>query len=757
MPEPAPGGSLLGSLPAGLVERVPRRPAEPPIRAGRPAGEVAADVDRRAAALAARGVAGEVVALVAGAPADWTVTLLALLAAGASPLLVAADAPAPEVRRLLDLAGGGRALEPGPESSLAGHPVARPGRRQAVLVPTSGSTGRPTLVGRSESSLLREGERYRLACGLDGADRVLLPLPLSHAYGLAWAVAALVAGAELVPLPATALGAVERELARGPAVLALVPTLARLLASRRLRRGSVVGSPPPRIAMVGAGPVDDRLEAEFHRAFGCRTARNYGSTETGTLFAGLPGPDGLPPLCVGRALSGIGYRVVGEDGAECPPGRTGALQVLVDGGTDWHATHDLACATPDGLVTILGRRSAAIRRGGRWVAPLEVEAVLRELPGVRDVRVGARGGRYEGEDLLVAEVERAAGGPDRDAVLAFARQRLAGYKVPDEVVLAHRIRRTGAGKATARPRYRLAGADAVAAAARAYKVAELLFALRDLGVLERLDGTADADAIAARLGLSAPALAWALEVAAGLGVLGQDPPAAAGDPEPYLALEARLSRGLAGRERIAAVLRDGRGLRHQAADGELTEAYQAAMNGPQTAGRTRLGLALARPPAGARILEVSAGPGRYLSAVLGRDPAATGDLVQLGPYAGPISPAVAGAVAAGRVRCPEDPAADYDLCVVANGVHGPHPGDDLRWLLDRLAPAGRLLVDDVFLPDGGGPGTELGLDWLTHGGLSWPTARALAAGIGEAGGTVLRDTPVGASACHLVLAAEDRP
>jgi hypothetical protein len=343
-------------------------------------------------------------------------------------------------------------------------------------------------------------------------------------------------------------------------------------------------------------------------------------------------------------------------------------------------------------------------------------------------------------------------------VLAFARQRLAGYKVPDEVVLAHRIRRTGAGKATARPRYQLAGADVVAAAARAYKVAELLFALRDLGVLERLDGTADADAIAARLGLSAPALAWALDVAAGLGVLGQDPPAAAGDPEPYLALEARLSRGLAGRERIAAVLRDGRAAaRNRVADAELTEAYQAAMNGPQTAGRTGLGLALARPPAGVRILEVSAGPGRYLSAVLGRDPAATGDLLQLGPHAGAISPTVADAVAAGRVRCPEDPGTDYDLCVVANGVHGPHPGDDLPWLLDRLAPGGRLLVDDVFLPEGGGPGTELGLDWLTHGGVCWPTARALADGIGEAGGVVLRDARVGESPCHLVLAAEDRP
>ena len=51
-------------------------------------------------------------------------------------------------------------------------------------------------------------------------------------------------------------------------------------------------------------------------------------------------------------------------------------------------------------MTVLGRRHGAVRKGGRWVAPAEVESVLREHPQVRDVHVRARRGRFADEDSL---------------------------------------------------------------------------------------------------------------------------------------------------------------------------------------------------------------------------------------------------------------------------------------------------------------------------------------------------------------------
>ncbi|GII66814.1 hypothetical protein Skr01_68990 [Sphaerisporangium krabiense] len=721
---------------AGLV-----RSGDPDRRVvnGLTAAQVDKEVRRRADELRALRVAGPV-ALRAPNGADWLVEFLALLEAGANPLLVSEDAPDQELARLLGLARDGD----------------RPER--AVLVPTSGSTGLPALVTRTEASLLREGERYRTTLALHGRDRVLLPLPLCHAYALAWATAALVAGAELRAVPPAALTAIEDELAQGATIIALVPTLARLLATRRLRRGGEI-PPPPRMAMVGAGPVDQRLEDSFRAAFGCGTSRNYGSTETGTLFAGLAD---LPSLCVGRPLDGVAYRIVDERGRPCPDGRPGVLEVNLDDAGVWHSTRDLAVRDAEGRVFMLGRQSSAIRRGARWVAPLEVENVLREHPTVRDVHVYARAGRFEGEDAIVAEVEAAADLAEGE-LLAFARERLAPHKVPTEIVRTARLDRTMTGKVRARPRYRLAGPDVVAAAVRGYKAAELLFALRDLDVLDRLDGRTGTDEIAARLGLSAAELDWALAVAARLGLVTtaqdspQDPiaqravPTAAprleqGASATYLDLEAALSRGWTARETIADTLRHGRRrLDARTPADEIVHAYQAAMNGPETAGRTRLGRRLAAVPPGARVLEVSAGPGRYLAEILAADPTASGELLRLGRFSGPPAPGIA--------TTENPPAGAYDLCVVANGVHGPAPGDDLAWLLARLRPGGRLLVDDVFLPPEGS-GAELGIDWLTHGGWSWPAVTDLTAGLAAAGGVVVRDARIGASPCHLVLATE---
>lgn len=763
-----PGASLLSFLRSGPGERT--------VLDGWTAAALHEEAARRGRTLAEQGVAGEVVALQAGNGEAWVLGLLSLLAAGARPLLVPAEAPEAERERLLHAAGGSRRLAGEALASPAapgGAPPAAAGDG-TVLVPTSGSTGRSEIVARSQASLIDEGLRYRATLPLEPGARVLVPVPMSHAYGLAWMVAALVSGAHLCPLPPAGLGAIEAQLERGASAIALVPTLARLLATRRIRRRAEQRTDPPGVAMVGAGAVDEALESAFRRAFGLGTARNYGSTETGTLCAGLPE---LPPRCVGRPLPGVACRVAGDAGAPCSPGVAGDVEVRLEGQGEWRATGDLGSLDGAGRLHLLGRRSSAVRRGGRWVAPLEVEAVLREHPSVRDVHVRGRRGRHDGEEVLLAHVEVSDPDLERADLAAFAAGQLAPYKVPDRIHLTGRLARTPSGKPAGGHRYRLAGPDVVTAAARDYKRSELLFALHDLGALRLLEEGADPEDLAERLGLSASELAWTLEVAADLGLVvaepdgdGGYPGAGAGrgggrerpstDAAPYVELESRLSRTLVTREAIAAALRDGEGRRafdRAEADPALAAAYRDAMHGAQTAPRTRLGVRLARPAAGERWLEVSSGAGRYLPAVVGATEGCHGDLLPVGRLSGGDAPALAALAAQGRVRVdPDPPARAYDACVVSGAIHGPAPADDLAWLLERLRPGGRLLVDDVFLPAGAGAGAELGLDWLTHGHRSWPTAGALAAGLSRAGGTVVTDRRLRSSPCHLVLAREDR-
>ncbi|WP_263247599.1 class I adenylate-forming enzyme family protein [Saccharopolyspora rosea] len=735
------------AAPDSLLGRLRALPADRRITAQRSAGRLVADVEALARELDV--VPGEPIAFRAPNGEPWIVGLLALLAAGASPLLVSPDAPRRERDRLLAAAGGGRELVADDGFRLDG--AAGRGGEPAVLLTTSGSTGEPKLLARTEESLVAEGLRFESAVGLHGLDRLVLPLPLSHAYALGWLAAALVTGTEVRAHPPSSLAAVERELADGATIIALVPTLARLLALRRRRRG---GRPSPapglRLAMVGAGPVDERLDEEFRAAYGLSTGRNYGSTETGALFAGL---GDLPPLCVGAPMPGVRFRVL-DDGAPCPPGREGRLEVRVDDTRPWHDTGDLAVADELGRVRILGRTHGAVRKGGRWISPLEVEAVLREAPGVSDAHVRSRTGRYADEELLIADV---AAGPEVDEadVLAHARTHLSGYKVPDRVHLHRAFARDRAGKRSYRqPRYRLAGAAALEAM-RSYRRSELLFALDDLDLLEPLRCGADLDELSGDRGLPAEQVAWLLDIAAALGLVTTgDARPAPGLPE-LLRLERELSRTWLTRESIAEAVRAGRRPRPfdvAGPGGELLDAYPAAMHGAHVAGRTRLGVRLLGEHARGRVLEVSAGPGRYLSAVLTAHPRARGHLLPLGPLAGPTESCVEGAIRCGAVESGgHPPPGEFDAVVVANGIHGPAPGADVDWLLSRLVPGGVLLVDDVFLPEDGGIGAELGLDWLTHGGTAWPRAAQLHAAITDAGGSVVREVRTPPPDCRLIL------
>ncbi|MGK5547196.1 AMP-binding protein [Streptomyces sp. URMC 127] len=755
-----------------LLDAVRALPPDRVLLPGTDAGTLLDRVRKAADAVGAGAAPGEAVALCAANGPAWVVAFLALLAAGTRPLLLEPGTPEAEVHRLLRAAGGGRTLTvPDGDGDLPPVLTVPPGEPcgtgPAVLLPTSGSTGASRIVARDEASLLAEGRRYRDGVGLTGRDTLLLPVPLSHAYALGWLFGGLVTGASLRPVPPAALGAIAAELAGGATVVALVPSIARLLATRRLR----AGGPPPgdrapaqrpaapalRLAMVGAGPVDERLERAFEEAFGTPLARNYGSTETGAVFAGQAR---IEPFCVGTPLPGIAYRLAGEDGEAVPEGTPGLLHVRVDG--TWHAMGDLAVAVPGGL-RVIGRKDRAIRRGGRWVSPLEIEEVLRGHPDVREVRVTARRGRHPGEDGIVAEVASARPGLPEDALREHARRELAAHKVPDEFLIRTALPTSAAGKVRAAPRYRLT--RRAAEAARAYKTSELLFALHGLGALDALAEGAGAADLARELGCDADALEWLLRAAAGLGLLTTT---AAGDGEPrvraaelaaFVRLEEHLSRGPVTREEIAAVARTGTARRPFEETGpagleQFVTVYQGAMNGPSARARAALGLRLLKPRPGARMTEVTAGPGRYLERLLAADPEAGGHLLTVGRLAGPPAPAVAAAVAEGRVTTgPEPPPGTADLCVVANGVHGPAPGSDLAALLGSLRPGGRLLVDDVFLPPAG-PGSELALDWLTHGGTAWPTAGDLIAGLTREGARVSRHLPLEESLCHLIIAEE---
>jgi fatty-acyl-CoA synthase len=116
---------------------------------------------------------------------------------------------------------------------------------------------------------------------------------------------------------------------------------------------------------------------------------------------------------------------------------------LVDG---WLHTGDVGRFDADGNLAIVDRKKDVILTGGENVSSLEVEQVLHEIPEVGEVAVVAVPDPEWGENVCAVVVPRAGCRLDPDALVAAARQRLAGFKVPRHVVVVDELPKNGTGK-----------------------------------------------------------------------------------------------------------------------------------------------------------------------------------------------------------------------------------------------------------------------------------------------------------------------
>jgi len=134
------------------------------------------------------------------------------------------------------------------------------------------------------------------------------------------------------------------------------------------------------------------------------------------------------------------------------PEKTARTFIELDG-VRWSLPGDMATVEADGSIRLLGSGSLCINTGGEKVFPEEVEAVLRSHPQVADVLVvGRADGRLGEQVVAVVQPTEGAAGPSIDELQSWCRPRLAGYKLPREVCVVDRIRRSPAGK----PDYRWA-------------------------------------------------------------------------------------------------------------------------------------------------------------------------------------------------------------------------------------------------------------------------------------------------------------
>jgi long-chain acyl-CoA synthetase len=333
----------------------------------------------------------------------------------------------------------------------------------ALILYTSGSTGSPKGAMLSHGALRAAVEAWaEPVMGLRPHDVVLAALPLSHSFGLNGALLApLLTGAAAVLLerfgPDEAAAAIRRH--RVTVFPGVATMFRRLLDAPDLAPGDL-GS--LRLCVSGAAPCSWALAREWRERTGVRILRGYGMTELFRPISYLAADPADLPDAVGRAVPGVELRVVADDGRVLPAGAVGELWIrspaVMDGYLDspeetgavlaggWFKTGDLAVLRTDGYVSIEGRKRERILRGGYSVSPPEVEAVLHAHPAVAEAAVLGEPHAELGEEVVAFVALRPGVREDPQTLVAWCRERLAGFKYPRRITIVDRLPRASTGK-----------------------------------------------------------------------------------------------------------------------------------------------------------------------------------------------------------------------------------------------------------------------------------------------------------------------
>jgi long-chain acyl-CoA synthetase len=346
--------------------------------------------------------------------------------------------------------------------------VDRPPAALAQILYTSGTTGRPKGVTHSYASASAAMNYWAVLLGLGVTDRVLGQLPLSHFCGRVMD-SAWIGGAALVILhnaePRTLLEAIATHRVSH---MLTVPTALRSLLDQPGIDQADLGS--LRALVYAAAPAAPSLVERAIDLLGPVLYTGYGQTEAYGLntfmgpqeHADAMASDRTRLTSVGREYANAQIRISDAEGRACATGEVGEICVcapwvtpgfwrrpdldaerLRDG---WLGTGDLARMAPDGYVYLADRREDMIISGGYNVYPAEVENALAAHEAVMECGAFAVPDSKWGEAVYAAVVLYPGRQASKEELTAFAKSRLARFKVPKEIIFLDSLPKTPVGK-----------------------------------------------------------------------------------------------------------------------------------------------------------------------------------------------------------------------------------------------------------------------------------------------------------------------
>lgn len=333
---------------------------------------------------------------------------------------------------------------------------------------TSGTTGNPKGAMLTHGNWIAAMDAERDVLGLTADDVYLGIYPMGH-VGISWGLSTLRAGGTYVVMERFNLDRY-LDLARryqATVVAGMPPVIHSLI---QTPPGSEVALETARVMISGGGPLMPGVWKPFHERFKIPVVNAYGLSETIVVGTGTAiRPEHYATAdefrSVGTPVGFSEVKIVDADDPcrELEPGEDGEIALrgpavasgywrmpeetsavfLPDG---WFLTGDIGYLDEDGMLYITDRKKDMIVMSGWKVYPTEVENVLVQHPGVLDAAVFGCPNERQGEIPVAVVVPSADDGITPDVIISFARDHLAGYKVPRRVIVADEIPRVNGWK-----------------------------------------------------------------------------------------------------------------------------------------------------------------------------------------------------------------------------------------------------------------------------------------------------------------------